>query len=140
MRRRCRRSKAASRAFRWAGAAMGRSATARSFPARPIRRVARVAATIPTPSMSMESRRLRAAPPAAMRTEAGRRSGGRHPDPKRLLNAPTLILTFGQRFGVWGMADAPPNRKLREYLLELRPEARALLASEIERALLRGEA
>src|ERR1700741_4796354 len=37
------------------------------------------------------------------------------------------------------MADAPPN-KLRDYLLELRPEARALLASELERALLRGEA
>jgi hypothetical protein len=27
---------------------------------------------------------------------------------------------------------------LREYLLELKPEARALLASELERALLRG--
>lgn len=38
------------------------------------------------------------------------------------------------------MADAPPNDKLREYLLELKPEARALLASELERALLRGEA
>jgi len=37
------------------------------------------------------------------------------------------------------MADAPPS-KLRQYLLELRPEARALLASELERALLRGEA
>src|SRR4051794_615286 len=38
------------------------------------------------------------------------------------------------------MADAPPNDKLREYLLELKPQARALLASELERALLRGEA
>jgi len=38
------------------------------------------------------------------------------------------------------MADAPPSNKLRQYLLELRPEARALLASELERALLRGEA
>jgi hypothetical protein len=37
------------------------------------------------------------------------------------------------------MADAPPS-KLRDYLLELKPEARALLASELERALLRGEA
>src|ERR1043165_4765500 len=37
------------------------------------------------------------------------------------------------------MVDAPPS-KLREYLSELRPEARALLASELERALLRGEA
>jgi hypothetical protein len=36
------------------------------------------------------------------------------------------------------MADAPPSNKLRQYLLELRPEARALLASELERALLRG--
>ncbi|MEJ0076032.1 MAG: hypothetical protein WDO17_11395 [Alphaproteobacteria bacterium] len=38
------------------------------------------------------------------------------------------------------MADAPPTGKLREYLLELKPQARALLASELERALLRGEA
>src|ERR1051325_6458173 len=38
------------------------------------------------------------------------------------------------------MADAPPSDKLRQYLSELRPEARALLASELERALLRGEA
>ena len=38
------------------------------------------------------------------------------------------------------MADALPSNKLREYLLELRPEARALLTSELERALLRGEA
>lgn len=38
------------------------------------------------------------------------------------------------------MADAPPSKKLRQYLLELRPEARSLLASELERALLRGEA
>ena len=38
------------------------------------------------------------------------------------------------------MADAPPNNKLRQYLLELKPEARSLLASELERALLRGEA
>src|SRR5947207_15318494 len=38
------------------------------------------------------------------------------------------------------MADAPPNDKLRQYLLELKPQARSLLASELERALLRGEA
>lgn len=38
------------------------------------------------------------------------------------------------------MADAPPDGKLRQYLLELKPEARSLLASELERALLRGEA
>lgn len=38
------------------------------------------------------------------------------------------------------MADAPPNDKLRQYLTELKPEARALLVSELERALLRGEA
>jgi hypothetical protein len=38
------------------------------------------------------------------------------------------------------MADALPNEKLRQYLLELTPEARALLASELERAQLRGEA
>jgi len=38
------------------------------------------------------------------------------------------------------MADAPPSEKLRQYLLELKPQARALLASELERALLRGEA
>lgn len=38
------------------------------------------------------------------------------------------------------MADAPPNGRLRQYLSELKPEARALLASELERALLRGEA
>jgi len=38
------------------------------------------------------------------------------------------------------MADAPPNDKLRNYLLELKPQARALLATELERALLRGEA
>src|SRR6478735_9084083 len=38
------------------------------------------------------------------------------------------------------MADAPPNGRLRQYLAELKPEARALLASELERALLRGEA
>ena len=38
------------------------------------------------------------------------------------------------------MADTPPNNKLRQYLLELKPEARSLLASELERALLRGEA
>jgi len=38
------------------------------------------------------------------------------------------------------MADAPPKGKLRQYLLELKPEARALLSSELERALLRGEA
>src|ERR1700759_5447828 len=37
------------------------------------------------------------------------------------------------------MADAPPSEKLRQYLLELKPQARALLASELERALLRGE-
>src|ERR1051325_6170153 len=38
------------------------------------------------------------------------------------------------------MADAPPSEKLRQYLLELKPQARALLASELERAVLRGEA
>src|SRR5262245_28619528 len=38
------------------------------------------------------------------------------------------------------MANAPPNSKLRQYLLELKPEARSLLASELERAVLRGEA
>lgn len=38
------------------------------------------------------------------------------------------------------MADAPANGKLRQYLSELKPQARALLASELERALLRGEA
>src|SRR4051795_5813944 len=37
------------------------------------------------------------------------------------------------------MADAPPSEKLRQYLFELKPQARALLASELERALLRGE-
>src|SRR2546423_1123834 len=36
------------------------------------------------------------------------------------------------------MADAA-NERLREYLRELKPEARALLAAELERALLRGE-
>ncbi len=38
------------------------------------------------------------------------------------------------------MADAVPSEKLRKYLSELKPEARALLAAELERALLRGEA
>src|ERR1041385_3430775 len=38
------------------------------------------------------------------------------------------------------MADALPNEKLRQYLLELKPEARALLVSERERGELRGEA
>ena len=38
------------------------------------------------------------------------------------------------------MADALPNDKLRQYLRELTPEARSLLAAELERALLRGEA
>ena len=37
------------------------------------------------------------------------------------------------------MADALPNEKLRQYLRELKPEARSLLVSEIERALLRGD-
>jgi hypothetical protein len=37
------------------------------------------------------------------------------------------------------MADAVPSEKLRQYLRELKPEARALLAAELERALLRGE-
>jgi hypothetical protein len=37
------------------------------------------------------------------------------------------------------MADAVPNDKLRDYLRELTPEARALLVSELERAILRGE-
>jgi hypothetical protein len=38
------------------------------------------------------------------------------------------------------MADALPSEKLRQYLLELKPEARALLVTELERAQLRGEA
>ena len=38
-----------------------------------------------------------------------------------------------------GMADAVPGEKLRKYLSELRPEARALLTAELERAMLRGE-
>jgi hypothetical protein len=37
------------------------------------------------------------------------------------------------------MAEAVPNEKLRQYLRELKPEARALLASELEKAQLRGE-
>ena len=38
------------------------------------------------------------------------------------------------------MAEAVPEVKLRQYLRELTPEARALLASELERARGRGEA
>ena len=37
------------------------------------------------------------------------------------------------------MAEAVPNEKLRQYLRELTPEARSLLAAELERALLRGD-
>jgi hypothetical protein len=37
------------------------------------------------------------------------------------------------------MAEAVPNEKLRQYLRELKPEARALLAAELEKAQLRGE-
>src|SRR5262249_15281355 len=37
------------------------------------------------------------------------------------------------------MAEALPKDKLRQYLRELTPEAKALLAAELERALLRGE-
>jgi hypothetical protein len=37
------------------------------------------------------------------------------------------------------MANAVPNEKLRKYLRELTPQARGLLAAELERALLRGE-
>lgn len=37
------------------------------------------------------------------------------------------------------MADALPNERLRQYLRELKPRARALLAGELERAVLRGE-
>jgi hypothetical protein len=37
------------------------------------------------------------------------------------------------------MADALPNEKLRQYLRELKPEARELLVSELERAQLRGD-
>lgn len=37
------------------------------------------------------------------------------------------------------MADAVPNERLRDYLRELKPEARALLATELERAELRGD-
>lgn len=36
------------------------------------------------------------------------------------------------------MAEALPNEKLRQYLRELKPEARALLAAELERAVLSG--
>jgi len=36
------------------------------------------------------------------------------------------------------MAEALPNDKLRQYLRELKPEARALLAAELERAVLSG--
>jgi hypothetical protein len=38
------------------------------------------------------------------------------------------------------MADALPNERLRQYLRELKPQARALLAAELERAVLRDEA
>jgi hypothetical protein len=37
------------------------------------------------------------------------------------------------------MAEALPNDRLRQYLRELKPEARALLAEELERAALRGD-
>src|SRR5882724_2166591 len=37
------------------------------------------------------------------------------------------------------MAEAVPKERLRQYLRELTPEAKALLAAELERALLRGE-
>jgi len=37
------------------------------------------------------------------------------------------------------MADAVPIEKLRQYLRELKPEAKSLLAAELERALARGE-
>jgi len=37
------------------------------------------------------------------------------------------------------MADAVPKEKLRQYLRELKPEAKSLLAAELERALARGE-
>jgi hypothetical protein len=37
------------------------------------------------------------------------------------------------------MAEALPKEKLRQYLRELSPEAKSLLAAELERALLRGE-
>ena len=37
------------------------------------------------------------------------------------------------------MADAVPSEKLRQYLRELKPQARALLAAELERKMLRGE-
>jgi hypothetical protein len=37
------------------------------------------------------------------------------------------------------MTDAALNGRLREYLRELKPEARALLASELERAMFRGD-
>jgi hypothetical protein len=37
------------------------------------------------------------------------------------------------------MAEGLPIEKLRQYLRELKPEARALLAGELERALLRGD-
>jgi hypothetical protein len=38
------------------------------------------------------------------------------------------------------MADEVPSERLRQYLRELKPEARDLLAAELERALLRGDA
>src|SRR5262245_37483475 len=37
------------------------------------------------------------------------------------------------------MASAVPKEKLRQYLRELKPEAKSLLAAELERALARGE-
>jgi hypothetical protein len=38
------------------------------------------------------------------------------------------------------MGEALPNERLKQYLRELKPQARALLAAELERALLRGDA
>jgi len=37
------------------------------------------------------------------------------------------------------MADGLPIERLREFLRELKPAARTLLATELERAMLRGE-
>ena len=100
------------------------------------------AATTPTASISTAGRRSRAAPPAAIRTEAGRRSG--EPPPRRflngVLNARLLTLPLGKRgLEVRAWPTRCPSRRLRQYLRELKPEARALLAAELERAMLRGE-
>src|ERR1700759_4649910 len=60
--------------------------------------------------------------------------------PKRVLNARLLVLAKSILSKRWGMADAVPIEKLRQSLRELKPEAKSLLAAELERALARGEA